>query len=130
MSTHAGSVTFRQGHNELLFLLISSSGGGHWVLPKGHLEPGESPEEAALRELMEEAGVTGEIIDRLSIQEFLLKREKVTVQYFLVKELSSSTPGENRVVRWEDEDSALRLLSFEEAKNVLREGADSIRRLK
>jgi 8-oxo-dGTP pyrophosphatase MutT (NUDIX family) len=126
MSTHAGSVAFRQGPSKPLFLVISSSRGGHWVLPKGHLEPGESPEEAALRELREEAGVTGEIMDRLSIQEFCLETEKVTVQYFLVKELSSSTPGEKRVVRWEDKDSALNLLSFEESRNVLREGADSI----
>ncbi|MEB2309170.1 MAG: NUDIX domain-containing protein [Candidatus Brocadiaceae bacterium] len=129
MPTHAGSVTFRRSHNKLLFLIISSANGTSWVLPKGHIELGESPEEAALRELHEEAGVTGQIIDRLSIKEFSLKKEKVSVQYFLVKELCLSQPRESRIIRWEDEHSALRLLPFKESKSVFREGVKRIKEL-
>lgn len=33
-----------------------------WEIPGGHLEPGESPEVALLRELMEETGLTGELM--------------------------------------------------------------------
>lgn len=40
-----------------LFLTIQNREGGHWDFPKGHPEPGETPEQAALRELREETGV-------------------------------------------------------------------------
>ena len=123
MLTHAGSVTFRQGASEILYLVISSSDGAHWVFPKGHIEPNESPEETALRELREEAGIIGEIVDRLSIQSFEKRRERVFVQYFLIKEIGSCQRKEQRIIRWESQDSALDLLSFEEDKMVLREGA-------
>jgi len=126
MLTHAGSITFRQSVNEILYLVISSSDGAHWVFPKGHIEPNESPEETALRELREEAGIIGEIVDRLPIQSFEKPKEKVSVQYFLVKGLGSGQINERRIVRWEALDAALELLSFEEDKMVLRDGAGRV----
>jgi len=123
MLTHAGSVTFRQSDSEILYLVISSSDGAHWVFPKGHIEPNESPAETALRELREEAGIIGEIVDRLPIQSFEKRQEKVSVQYFLVKGLGSVQRNEKRIIRWEALDAALELLSFEEDKIVLRDGA-------
>jgi hypothetical protein len=41
MPTHAGGVTFRKSGDRTLYLIVSSSDGAHWVLPKGHIEPGE-----------------------------------------------------------------------------------------
>ena len=130
MLTHAGNVAFRRTEHKPLFLVVSSSDGNHWVLPKGHIEPGESPEETALRELREEAGVTGRIIERLAIEEFAMKKGKVTVQYILVEALGLGQPQEARKIRWENEGAALQLLSFEEAKRALRQGADKIRGLR
>lgn len=128
--THAGVVAFRQRENRTLYLIVSSSNGAHWVLPKGHIEPGETPIAAALRELKEEAGAIGEILAELSVQEFRQIAEAVVVQFFLVRELSSTPAGEKRSLRWEDEGNALRLLSFAEARNALSEGAATLRRLK
>lgn len=42
------------------------AGRVEWCLPKGHLEPGESPQQAALREVAEETGITGSIICHLA----------------------------------------------------------------
>jgi 8-oxo-dGTP pyrophosphatase MutT (NUDIX family) len=123
MITHTGSVTYRQGRNEILYLIISSSDGTHWVLPKGHIEPNESPEETALRELREEAGIVGEIVDKLPIQSFETPQGAVTVQYFLIKELGAGQASENRMIRWEVLEAALQLLSFENTKVILREGS-------
>ncbi|HYR75040.1 MAG TPA: NUDIX domain-containing protein [Pyrinomonadaceae bacterium] len=127
--THAGAVTFRRRDNRTLYLIVSSSSNDDWVLPKGHIELGETPEAAALRELKEEAGVKGEILDRLSLERFKKTDKEVVVQYFLVRELSSTEAGEKRSLRWEDEDVAVRLLTFEEARKALREGVAALRRV-
>ncbi|MDE1917197.1 MAG: NUDIX domain-containing protein [Sphingomonadales bacterium] len=42
-------------------LLIASRGSGEWGLPKGHVEPGETSYQTALREAYEEVGVVGEV---------------------------------------------------------------------
>ena len=127
--THAGAVVFRPSDNQPLYLVVSSSDGANWVLPKGHIEPGESPETAALRELREEAGVMGEILDRLSVQHFKKADEEVAVQYFLVRTVGSTEAAEKRTLRWEDEQAAVGLLTFAEARVALLEGAAIARRL-
>jgi len=40
-------------------LVLRRPGRGEVRLPKGHVEPGESPQETALREVREESGCTG-----------------------------------------------------------------------
>ncbi len=58
--THAGVVTFRDGAQGRLFLVVrAKKRPDRRVLPKGHIEPEESIEAGALRELGEEAGVAG-----------------------------------------------------------------------
>jgi 8-oxo-dGTP pyrophosphatase MutT (NUDIX family) len=121
--THAGGVVFRNSDNQTLYLVVSSSDGANWVLPKGHIEPGESVEAAALRELAEEAGVLGEVVDHLSIQHFKKGNKEGVVQYFLIRELGSTAAAENRTLCWENEQSALQLLTFEDARVALRESA-------
>jgi 8-oxo-dGTP pyrophosphatase MutT (NUDIX family) len=127
--THAGGVVFRQSDSQIFYLVVSSSDGLNWVLPKGHIEPGESPEETALRELKEEAGVVGEIVERLSEQHFKKGDKEVDIQYFLIRELGATEATENRTVRWEEELAALQLLTFDEARSALLEGAAIVRRL-
>ncbi len=56
----AGCVIVRQSDTQLLFLLIRDQ-YGHWTFPKGHLDDGETSEHAAVREVLEETGVTGEL---------------------------------------------------------------------
>ena len=68
--THAGCVVYRDDKEKIRYLIISSSTGKHWVLPKGHIDPGEMPEITALRELEEETGILGEVVRPLSIQHF------------------------------------------------------------
>jgi 8-oxo-dGTP pyrophosphatase MutT (NUDIX family) len=127
MPTHAGAVAYRKSGDRTLYLVVSSSDGARWVLPKGHIEPGESPEAAALRELQEEAGVTGEIVDRLLIQRFEKPEEEVIVQYFLVRALGSTEASEQRSLRWEEEQEALQLLTFRDTREVLRKAAAVLR---
>lgn len=48
------------GHSSGKYLFIKRY--GRWDLPKGHIEPGETPEECALREVNEECNITGHSI--------------------------------------------------------------------
>jgi 8-oxo-dGTP pyrophosphatase MutT (NUDIX family) len=58
----AAALALRTVNGRLEILLVTSRDTGRWVLPKGWIEPGESPLETALREASEEAGLkcTGE----------------------------------------------------------------------
>ena len=65
----AGILLFRQSRGETEILLIKPGGpfwrnkdAGAWMIPKGMVEPGETPAQAALREFTEETGVA---IDRV-----------------------------------------------------------------
>ena len=57
-----------------------------WSLPKGHIEEGETPEEAAIREVAEETGITSEISRELGVIDFWFmaggKRIHKTVHHF------------------------------------------------
>ena len=61
-----------------------------WSLPKGHIEAGESPEQAAVREVQEETGIESEIHKSLGVIDFWFmaggKRIHKTVHHFLFKE--------------------------------------------
>ena len=127
--THAGAVVYRRRNAQVLYLVVSSSDGLNWVLPKGHIDPGETPEIAALRELEEEAGVVGEIVAPLSPRHFIKRGQEATVQFFLVGEAGAAESTENRTLRWEEESAALRLLTFDEAKEALLEGAVTVNRM-
>lgn len=69
-----------------------------WSLPKGHIEAGESAEQAAVREVAEETGIAGRIVERLGTIEFWFmadgRRVHKTVHHFLMRaeggELSDS----------------------------------------
>jgi 8-oxo-dGTP pyrophosphatase MutT (NUDIX family) len=78
-----------------------------WSLPKGHIEEGESPEEAALREVAEETGITSSIDKPLGVIDFWFmaggKRIHKTVHHFLFREVGGLlAPQESEVdeVAW------------------------------
>jgi 8-oxo-dGTP pyrophosphatase MutT (NUDIX family) len=62
-----------------------------WSLPKGHIEIGETPEEAALREVMEETGIQSQISRSLGVIDFWFmaggKRIHKTVHHYLFREV-------------------------------------------
>ena len=60
-----------------------------WSLPKGHIEDGETAEQAALREVEEETGIAGEIVAELGTIDFWFvaegRRIHKTVRHFLMR---------------------------------------------
>jgi ADP-ribose pyrophosphatase YjhB (NUDIX family) len=63
-----------------------------WSLPKGHIEEGETAEQAALREVAEETGITGEIVAELGVIDFWFvaegRRIHKTVRHYLMRRVS------------------------------------------
>jgi 8-oxo-dGTP diphosphatase len=86
-----------------------------WSLPKGKLEPGESFEDGALREVEEETGIRGRIVGELEPTEYVDRkgRDKVVRWYRMDLE---DEPGEFAP---NDEVDELRWLTPAEAREVL-----------
>ena len=63
----AGGVLVRRFHGRWFVAAIRPAGkpAGTWALPKGLIGAGERPEETALREVAEETGLTGRLVDKL-----------------------------------------------------------------
>lgn len=57
----ATAIPYRRQGRWLEFCLITTSQGLRWGFPKGIIEPGQTPQEAALQESLEEAGLHGQI---------------------------------------------------------------------
>ncbi len=57
-----GAICYLIREDQLKVLLICHVHGRHWSFPKGHVEPGETEEQTALREVFEETGITVELI--------------------------------------------------------------------
>jgi 8-oxo-dGTP pyrophosphatase MutT (NUDIX family) len=58
---NAGCIPWRRRDGMLEVLLITSRHSGNWGIPKGWIEPGQTPAEAAAQETWEEAGVLGQL---------------------------------------------------------------------
>ncbi len=67
MLTQAGVIPYRIADGKVEVLLVTSRDTGRWVIPKGHIDPGMTPQSAACQEAWEEAGVTGEITTRMPL---------------------------------------------------------------
>jgi 8-oxo-dGTP pyrophosphatase MutT (NUDIX family) len=58
----AGVIPFRRKKGAIEICLIRNRGRKKWKIPKGFVDPGESVEQAALKEAWEEAGLTGKLV--------------------------------------------------------------------
>jgi mutator protein MutT len=117
----AGAVTFRRNENNIEFLVLrSKKDPSKWIFPKGHIEPGESAESAATRELEEEAGVNGKNICFLGVIEFVYDQQILNVQYFLHEYIGCTGTGEaGRDPVWHSFDDTCKVLSFKDCTRLV-----------
>jgi 8-oxo-dGTP pyrophosphatase MutT (NUDIX family) len=118
--SHAGGVVARTVSGEREYLLVESRGSrGQWVLPKGHIEPGETPEVAAVREVEEEAGVRAEAVAPAGDSEYVADGQPVHVIFFLMRYQGEASGREDRARAWRRYEDALPLLRFEDTRRIL-----------
>lgn len=138
LEVSAGGIVFRRtGVEPARFLLIRDS-YGNWGFPKGHLEDGESPADAARRETGEETG-----LDRLLLQgpirvidwHFRFRGRHIHKYcHFFLFESPNGEPCpqvEEGITdcQWRTLDEALDLLSYDNARGVLKRAGEMVRTL-
>jgi 8-oxo-dGTP pyrophosphatase MutT (NUDIX family) len=114
--THAGGVVVKPGPDGPRYLLVRARRDPtQWVFPKGHVEPGETLEDTAVREVREESGVEARVVEPLDVLVFPGAR----IALFLMRHEADVGGGEGRETAWLGLDEARRRLGFEESRAVL-----------
>ena len=132
--TSAGGVVFRVDGGQPLFLLIRDS-YQNWGFPKGHIEDGEAPEDAALREVAEETGLA-ELTVRGTIDKidwFFRFRGQLIHKHchFYLMETGETRTKPQRAegitaCRWTPFEEAQSLVSYANAREVLRRAQEMV----
>ena len=120
-----GAVVFRDIGGEKRFLLIKNKRSAHWGFPKGHVEKGETDEQTACREVLEETGIHISIFpDFKSKSEYTIQGKiNKTVLIFLATTKDTQTVIQQSEIEdyiWLGFDAALDTLNYENDKAILK----------
>jgi 8-oxo-dGTP pyrophosphatase MutT (NUDIX family) len=110
---------------------LNRAGRVEWCLPKGHLENGETPEEAAVREIAEETGIEGRVVGSLGTIDYWFSAEGRRVHKMVHHYLLEATGGRLTVegdpdqeaidVAWVPLEELGSLLAFPNERKIARE---------
>jgi 8-oxo-dGTP pyrophosphatase MutT (NUDIX family) len=127
----AGGVVRRRAKNGRAdYAVVHRRRYDDWTLPKGKLDPGETDEEAAQREVEEETGVRPELLTELSSTRYADRKGRVKqVRYWLMEPLDGTAAefrpnNEIDEVRWCSADDAGKLLDHEHDRQLIAEAED------
>jgi 8-oxo-dGTP pyrophosphatase MutT (NUDIX family) len=136
----AGGVLVRTVRGRAMVAAIRPQGKpeGTWALPKGNLDPGESPAETAVREVKEETGVEGRLLEKLGDVRYTYTRRggprvfKIVSFYLLragrgrIGEIDEAMRIEVADARWLPLDDAPRLLSYGGEREMAKKARDML----
>jgi 8-oxo-dGTP pyrophosphatase MutT (NUDIX family) len=136
----AGGAAFRatEGGWDVALVLVGPEAHPRWQLPKGLVEPGETPAAAAVREVREEAGVETEPVAPLERVEYWYvgtepDGERVRyhkfVHFFLLRYLAGDVKDHDREVaeaRWVPVAEATGILAFTSERRVMQRAAQHL----
>ena len=122
----AGGVLVRVMRGRPMVAAIRPRGkpAGVWALPKGHIDEGESPAETAAREVREETGVSGHLVEKLGDVRYVYTWDGArifkVVSFFLLRagrgrigEIEEAMRIEVAEARWLPLEEAPRLLAYD-----------------
>jgi len=127
-----GAVVFRNDNGNLKILLLKHINGGHWGLPKGHVEPEETEQQTAIREILEETGLeVYKLYDQFRYEMDYSPFEGVMkkVIYFVAEVKESKFKLEVEEVEqciWLGFDEALEIVTYENTKKLLKKAYEFI----
>lgn len=135
--TTSGGVVVRQhGKDKKLQVMLVQDAKDRWTIPKGHIEPGETPRQTAEREIIEETGLQKmEIRDHLGKVDFRYRRQStlvlMTMHVFLVKALGDTDDLKKEDwmngIDWFDFYEALDKIEYEGIEKLMLLGLKKVR---
>lgn len=136
----AGGVAFREIDGRVEIAIILTNPERRWQLPKGMIDAGESAEQAAVREVREEAGIDTDLIEQLDKTEYWFSADRngerirlhKFVHWFLMRYRSGDVEDHDHEVfeaRWASVDWALEMLVFKNERVVVEKAAAAIQLL-
>jgi 8-oxo-dGTP pyrophosphatase MutT (NUDIX family) len=132
LEVSAGGFVVSKSDPDSIALMARFNRGGklEWCIPKGHLEPGETNEQAAIREVFEETGLVVEITSYLGevSYQFIQSGQRIskTVHVYLMKQLSGELSMANdphheaSELAWVKKDQLVTKLSHGNEKKIAR----------
>jgi 8-oxo-dGTP diphosphatase len=136
--TSSGGVIYRKAAEGVDVALVSVRGGRFWCLPKGLVDRGETPELTAVREVREEAGLSGKIVDKLGdiTYWYYIRGEnskcRKTVHFYLMEYESGNTSQHDFEVDeagWFPVEEALQKVSFRGDRTILEKALSKLREI-
>lgn len=123
-SVAAGLVLRRPVGSGSRWLLLRGRNHGEWGFPKGHLDPGETPWQAALRECAEESGIASVVAEGRDWElHYTLPSGKTKiVHYFPAKTRAEQVvlSPEHTEFRWTDAPTTLAMLPHDNIRALFR----------
>lgn len=133
----AGGVAFRWRDSEPEIAIVSVKPKRRWQLPKGIVDPGETPQVTAVREVREEAGIETDLIKLIETIEYWYRsvrygkpvRYHKFVHFYLLEYKSGDVANHDHEVeesRWVSFDEALELLDFKSERDVVEKAREMV----
>lgn len=121
----SGAVVYRIIHDEVRYLLIKNKRSANWGFPKGHVERGETLEQTAIREVLEETGIHIKILPQFAFKsEYTIHGNiEKAVTIYLAKTHDTQTVIQKEEIddyMWLDFDKAMKTLKFVNDRNILK----------
>lgn len=133
----AGGVAFRRTKKNLKLVIVSVKPSLRWQLPKGIMDPGETPEITAVREVREEAGIQTELLERIDTVEYWYQRVQYGkhirfhkfVHFYLLQYLEGNVKDHDHEIqeaRWVSFEEAIEMLAFKSERDVVAKAQELI----
>ena len=133
----AGGVVFRTEESVPEIAIVRIVPELRWQLPKGIIDPGETIEQAALREVREESGIEAELVSPIDTIEYWFvanyggrrRRYHKFVHFFLMSYNGGDVGDHDNEVdesRWVDIETGLSMLEFKSERDVVAKAAEMI----
>ena len=133
----AGGVAFHWRDSEPEMAIVSVKPKMRWQLPKGIVDPGETPEVTAVRDVREEAGIETDLLALIETIEYWYRavrygkpvRYHKFVHFYLLQYRGGDVSDHDHEVqeaRWVGFDKAIEMLAFESERRVVEEAREMI----